>query len=354
MHIICSLSSLSFTCEHFPGSLSQREMHHPVFALPQKRLLSTISRWADQDREKFTPIDSYLLFLALLKSTGLVEFRAPACRTETTDAVVFQNMESLSLVVSRLATVRDVETTFPHYVISYGHQSLDNVDSWIANWNESYEDFKAGKQRDVEGRDEWKRLQIRENALQRLIKNPHRSISSYSAQIADWAAVAGSFPEFVITNPFPPFQKISCSDYWCSLITKAAHSEHLFGIRRADLEELLAHCEDKISAGSIYSDALFKVLRHALEKQKNYLGLGDLDISGSKFVILNPGDSTEAANIQAMVDMAPAEFPRREQYKTQFDFMRAKLRWNLSKKFGSSAPTPESSAQESNEGDSNE
>lgn len=335
MHIICSLSSLSFTCEHFPGSLSQREISHPVFALPQKRLLSTISRWADQDAGKFTQVDSYLLFLALLKSTGLVEFRAPAIRTESTDSIVFQNMESLALTVSRLATVRDVETTFPHYVISYGHQSLDNVDSWILNWNESYNDFKAGKLRDIEGRDEWKRLVIRENALQRLIKNPHRPVSSYSQQLADWACIAGSFPEFVITNPFPPFQKISCADYWCSLIHKAAHSDHLFSIRRADLEELLAHCEDKISAGSIYSDMLFKVLRHALDKQKNYLGLGDLDISGSKFVILNPGDSTEAANIQAMVDMAPAEFPRREMYKTQFDFMRAKLRWNMSKKFGS-------------------
>lgn len=335
MHIICSLSSLSFTCEHFPGSLSQREFHHPVFSLPQKRLLSTISQWSDQDSEKFTQIDSYLLFLALLKSTGLVDFRVPALRTPITDSVIFQNMESLAITVSRLATVRAAETTFPHYVISQDTRTLESVDSWIINWNESYEDFRAGKLRDIEGRDEWKRLVIRENALQRLIKNPHLPISSYSSQISEWAAIAGNFPEFVIPNPFPPFQKISCSDYWKNLITKAAHSEHLFNIRRADLEELLSHCEDKIAAGSIYSNALFTILRNALDKQKNYLGLGDLDISGSKFVILNPGDSTESANIQAMVDMAPSEYPRREMYKTQFDFMRAKLRWNMSKKFGS-------------------
>lgn len=335
MHIICSLSSLSFTCEHFPGSLSQREMSHPVFSLPQKKLLSYLGRWSEQDSAKFTPTDSYLLFLALLRSTNLVEFRVPAIQTPLTQSIIFQNMEALCRTVSRLSTVRDVEITFPHYVITPETRTLENIDSWIQNWDEAYEDFKSGKLRDIEGRDEWKRLLIRENALQRLIKNPHRPISSYASQLADWAAVAGNFPEFVITNPFPPFQKISCSDYWRALITKAAHSDHLFSIRRADLEELLSHCEDKISAGSIYSDALFKVLRHALDRQKNYLGLGDLDITSTKFVILNPTSSVESANLQALVDMAPQEYPRREQYKTNFDFMRAKMRWNLSQKFGS-------------------
>lgn len=262
MHIICSLSSLSFTCEHFPGSLSQREFHHPVFSIPQKKLLSHVGIWASQDPGKFTQIDSYLLFLALLRSTELVEFRSPAIRTERTGAVIAQNMELLCKVVSRLNSMVSSEG-MPHYVISRETQDLENVEFWIQNWAEAYEDFRAGKLRDISGRDEWKKLLIRENALERLIKNPHRPISSYSQQLGEWAAIAGSFPEFILTNPLPPFQKISCSDYWKILISKCSRSDSLFSIPSADLKELLDHCEEHISAGSIFSNSLFKTLRFA-------------------------------------------------------------------------------------------
>ena len=332
MHIICAYSSLSFTCEHFPGSLSSREFSHPVFSIPQKRLLSYVGQWASQDSAKFTQIDSYLLFVALLKSTDLVEFRAPTIRTDRTAQVIAQNMELLTKVVSRLNSMTSVDM-MPHYVISRETQDLDNVEFWVQNWAESYEDFRAGKMRDSQGKDEWKKLLIRENALERLIKNPHRPISSYSQQLGDWAAVAGSFPEFILTNPLPPFQKISCSDYWKILISKCSRSDSLFSIPSADLKELLDHCEEHISAGSIFSNSLFKTLRFALEKQKNYLGLGDMDISKSTFTILRAGDSVESANIQAAVDSAPLEVPRREQYPTNFAYMKAKFRYEMAQKY---------------------
>lgn len=339
MHIICSLSSLSFTCEHFPGSLSQREFNHPVFSIPQKRLLSYVGQWASQDSAKFTQIDSYLLFLALLKSTELVEFRSPAIRTERTGALIAQNMELLVKVVSRLNSMVSNEG-MPHYVISKETQELDNVEFWVQNWADSYEDFRAGKLRDISGRDEWKKLLIRENALERLIKNPHRPISSYSQQLGEWAAVAGSFPEFILQNPLPPFQKITCSDYWKLLISKCSKSDSLFSIPAPDLKELLDHCEENISAGSIFSNSLFKVLRFALEKQKNFLGLGDMDIMKSQFRILRPEDSVESANIQAAVDSAPLEFPRREQYPTNFAFMKAKFRYEMAQRYTKNSTTP--------------
>ena len=338
MHIICATSSLSFTTEHFPGQLANREFSHPVFSIPQKRLLSYVGQWASQDSAKFTPIDSYLLFVALLKSTDLVDFRAPTIRTERTAQVIAQNMELLCKVVSRLNSITSPESFFPHYVISKETQDLDNVEFWIQNWADSYEDFRAGKMRDSQGKDEWKKLLIRENALERLIKNPHRPISSYSQQLGDWASVAGSFPEFIMNNPLPPFQKISCSDYWKILISKCSRSDSLFSIPSTDLKELLDHCEEHISAGSIFSNSLFKTLRFALEKQKNYLGLGDMDISKSTFTILRSGDSVESANIQAAMDSAPQELPRREQYPTNFAYMKAKFRYEMAQKYAQNSP----------------
>jgi len=348
MHIICSLSSLSFTCEHFPGSLSQREFNHPVFSVPQKKLLSYVGSWASQDDKKFTQIDSYLLFLALLKSTDLVEFRSPAIRTEKTGAVIAQNMEALTKVVSRLNSMVSNEG-MPHYVISRETQDLENVEFWIQNWADSYEDFRAGKLRDISGRDDWKKLLIRENALERLIKNPHRPISSYSQQLGDWASVAGSFPEFILQNPLPPFQKISCSDYWKILISKCSKSESLFSIPSTDLKELLDHCEENISCGSIFSNSLFKVLRYAMEKQKNFLGLGDMDIMKSQFTVLRAGDSVESANLQAAVDSAPLELPRREQYPNNFAFMKAKFRFDMAQRYGAQNSTKKDDDSESEE-----
>lgn len=341
MHIICSFSSLAFTAEHFPGSLSNGEFHHPVFSIPQKKLLSYVGQWASHDSSKFTPIDSYLLFVALLKSTDLVEFRTPAIRTERTAQVIAQNMELLTKVVSRLNSMVSNQS-LPHYVISRETQDLDNVEFWIKNWADSYEDFRAGKLRDSQGKDEWKKLLIRENALERLIKNPHRPISSYSTQLGEWAAVAGNFPEFILTNPLPPFQKISCSDYWKILIAKCSKTDSLFSISPSDLKELIDHCEEHISAGSIFSNSLFKTLRFALDKQKNYLGLGDMDITKSSFRILNSSDSVESANIQAAVDSAPCELPRREQYPTNFAFMKAKFRYEMAKKYSAPALAPAS------------
>jgi hypothetical protein len=331
MQILCAYSSITFECQHFPGFLSSRESYHPVFDMPQKRLISNLGKWS---QGHLTPTDSYLMFLAVLRSTDLVNFRVPAIRSERTDSIVAQNMEALCRVVIKLNTVSNPAVCFPHYVVSTDTRTLDNVRYWIENWSDSYADFVNGRIKDVEGRDEWKRLSVREAALQRLIRNPHRPISSYAAQIADWASIAGSFPSTgTIPSPFSGLQ-ITISDYWQNLIELCASETKLFSIPREDLQELLEHCEEHIPVGSIYSNALFKIIRHAMDRQKSFLGLGDLDISRSTYEILTSTDSVEDANLRASIQAAPLEEPRQEQYGSKFEFLRAKLRYQMAKKHG--------------------
>ena len=100
----------------------------------------------------------------------------------------------------------------------------------------------------------------------------------------------------------------------------------------ADIDELLEHCETNISVGSIQSHLLFKILRDTKEKKKNFLGLGDVDITKSTYVILTSEDSTESANLSAMIQAAPTEEPLRESYPTKFAYMKAKMRWDLPRK----------------------
>lgn len=337
MQILCAYSSISFHVEHFPGVLSSREACHPVFYVPQKKLLANLGKWASGG---LTSTDSYLLFLSLLKSTDLVDFRVPAIRTERTDSIIAQNIEPLARTVIKLNTVSNPAVCFPHYVISPDTKNLDNVRYWIENWRDSYQDFIDGKIRDIEGREEWRKLQFREAALERLIKNPHRPVVSYAGQIADWAALAGAFPSHgTVPSPFTKLP-ISISDYWKQLIELCAHESKLFSIPRTDLQELLDHCEENIPVGTIYSNALFKIIRHALERQKSFLGLGDLDISRSTYEILNSTDNVEDANLRGAIQSAPAEKPRPDQYPTKFEFLRAQLRWSMAQKHQASTDYP--------------
>jgi hypothetical protein len=332
MKILCGISGLEFSCDHFPAYLSSREVTHPIFNLPQKKLISYLGKWASSE---LTPTDSYLLFLAILNSSELVEFRVPVCRSHETDSIVAQNMEHLAKIVSRLNTVTNPGVCFPHYAIGPETKFLSNIKYWIENWNEAYKDYQDGYSKEYESR----KLITREAALERLIKNPHLPISAYASKIAEWASIAGNFPEYLTTSPFSGL-KISMGDYWKEIIQKCSREESLFSVPQVDIADLLEHCELNISIGTIYSNALFKVLRHALERQKNFLGLGDMDLTRGKYQILGADDTTETANIKAMIDSAPETEPTLAQYPNKLAFLKAKLRWQMAKKYSGSQEIP--------------
>lgn len=328
MKILCSLSSLEFNVDHFPGTFHSRECYHPIFNLPQKRLLGYLGKWGAQE---LTTTDSYLLFLAILRSSDLLEFRVPVMRTTNTDSIIAQNMESLSRTVIKLNTVTHPGVHFPHFVISPETRFLANVHHWIESWAEAYADYQSGSRRDYDNR----KLLHRELALERMLKNPHKSLPEKASSIAEWASLAGSFPEFLIDNPLTPTSmraKISCADYWKSIIVRCAKDDAIFAIPKADILELLEHVEENVPYGSIQSNALFSIIRRGIEKQKNFLGLGDLDLSNTTYQILSETDTAESANVKAMIDSAPVEEPSREAYPTKFAYLRARMRWNEARK----------------------
>lgn len=331
MKVLCSYSSIEFTCEFFPGYLSSRDaefpISHPIFQVPQKKLLSYLGKWGSG---ALTDTDSYLLFIAILRSTDLIEFRNPVIRTLRTPALIAQNMERLALAVTHLNSVFDASSTFPRYVINTETRTLDGISGWIDNWEESYAEWKTG----YRSAGDSAKLRLRESALQRLIKNPHKPVSAYAAQIADWACLAGSFPTFQTVNRING-QKMGCDDYWKHIIIRCARSDAIYSLNREDLEELIEHCESNIPIGSgIYSHALFKLLRHAHEKMRNFLGIGDLDLSKTTYAILSATDTAEAANLRALIDSAPDHEPRLEEYPSKLAYLRAKVRWDQAKKFG--------------------
>lgn len=324
MKILCAISGIEFQCEHFPAYLTSREVTHPIFHLSQKKLLSFIPKFSSSE---LTETDSYLLFLALLNSTDSVEFRVPCKRTANTSSIIYNQMQDLVIAVGKINLIQHPSFQLPRIAITPDTCTLSNVEYWIANWEASIDEWKDNFASYNQSRD----LLMRENALEKLIRTPHKEIQ-LATQIADWAELAGDFPHYVtIVNN----KEIQLSAYWKQIIRKCINKDAIFQIPLSDLDELITHCEDNIPHGSIYAHTLMEMLRSGKDKNKNFLGLGDWDLASSPiaYKILSDSDSVESANMEAICMSAPTELPKIQDYPSRFAWLKAKIKYDMNQSF---------------------
>lgn len=324
MRILCAKSGIEFNVQHFPGSLYAREYSHPIFSIPQKKLLPYASKYFAGE---LGSIDSYLLFLALLDSTEKLVWSSPAkyCG-ELTDSVVSNHMETLFRTVGAINCI--VNPTFHSNVcklhITPDTGNLANIHLVLESWAASLEEFSKG----YRSRSEDEKMIRRQAALEYLIKDPHRKIESYSHILAQWAEQAANFPRFKITlsSGIP----IAINEYWKSIISKCARGEAIFAIPRKDIEELIEHCEDNIVNGSIYSHALFSLLREGKNAMECLLGFRtETKTSSSGFQII-PEDSAKDSELRAaMIASAPSIEPNPLNFPSRIAYLRAKMKWEM-------------------------
>lgn len=321
--ILCGISGIEFKCEHFPISLTSREYSHPIFHVPQKRLLSYLGKWSEGE---LTPTDSYLLFLAFLNSTNQVEFRVPAKLTGNTHSIVANNMKDLVRTVSLVSTITHPNFVIPRFVISPETCNLEVIHYWIAAWQNAFDDFCKGY-KEARHREDVLELEI---SIESVLKNPEIKPQIYANAVAKWAALAGNFPTFTVDTVFG---KLSLDEYWKMIIRKTVSSESIFSVPKSDIQELIEHCEDNIQHGSIYAHALMSLLREGLQKQDNFLGLGDFNLGESVYRILDAGTSVEDANKLAMIDTAPETEPKLSEYPNKLAYLKAKVKWDMAQKY---------------------
>jgi len=339
--ILCSLSGILFQCEHMPLSLHSREYHHPLFSLPKKRLLGLTSKWS---AGQLSVTESYLLYLSLFNSTELIDWRVPATFTSKTPQIIATNMESLISVVGKIDLINHPSFTLPRFVITSDTCDLTNTYHWIQIWLETIHDWYDGL-RESSARESLKhKLEIRESSLQKLIKTAHTTPELLANSLASWAEVAANFPDMRITHPLTKSPS-TLSEYWKQIIRACAKDEAIWQFPEKHINELIEHCEDELTLeertsevhghGSIYAYSLMKLLRNGLSKKANYLDFGNADLGGrvTSFKILSESTSIGDANMIAAIQSAPTEAPRREQYKTPFEFLKAKANWDLKQRY---------------------
>lgn len=329
--ITCIKSGVIFNCEHMPV---QTQCEHPIFSISQKRLVALAGSWA---AGRLSSTESYLVFLALLDSTELIHWRTHAVYTAGsvsapgTDQIVANNMENLLHIIGKINLINHPAFTLPSFAIGPDTNTLTNahhwIKTWIGNyreWHESYMDSKAA--------DELRyKIQSREAALQRLIKSSTHP-DTYATTLADWASTAGAFPTHETPHPITR-TPISLSEYWRQIIKTIANEDKLWRYPRADIVELIEHCEDNIPPGNIYSHTLMKYLRSGLAKFDNYLGFGeDIPTGATAFTVLSSSASIKDINTAAIINTAPAEEPKKSQYPSQFAWLKAYTRWKVAQK----------------------
>lgn len=320
MQIKCAYSGISFSCEHFPATLNNGESHHPIFSIPQKSLFQYARKWAARE---LTDTDSYLLYLALLNSTDLLEWRIHAIRTPRTVQMVESNMASLLHIVGKINLISHPSFVLSHIAITQETRDFSNSRHWMENWESAVVDFNNGY-KEAKLRD---KLVEREHRIERLVRDSNKPIEDYARHLADWAEMASAFPTYVVRVDNKP---IPINEYWKSIIVACCKEERIFLIPKEHIEKLLEHMEDNLMAGSTAANVTFKLVRSGLKKQHNYLGLGEIDLSDSpKYTIISDESTIQDANVMAMINSAPLHRPTKEQYPSQIAYLRAKVKWDM-------------------------
>lgn len=332
--ILCAISGIEYQCTHLQFYSTSRESHHPIFDIPTNKLLEITPRWLDGE---LSHTENYLLYLALFNSTGLMDFRVPATICGETPSIVAQNMHHLAAIVEIICRNRSAIAAgrlhIPSFVITPDTKDLTSSPDWIKIWQNAYADYQDGYRTSTL----LERIERQETILERYIKDRTKDISTYASKLANWAHDAGQFEKYAnfdIVNEKHQMELLS--DYWKRIIIACAKSESAWSIDEADLKELIEHCEDHINHGSIYTQTLMALLNSGLEKKRNYLDLGDIDLSNNgsnPFRILDANASIEDANKLAMIDSAPECEPKESDYPNKLAFVRAKFKWRMAQDY---------------------
>lgn len=298
--------------KHFPKTVMKGE--HPFFLLEAAELLDFIPLWAKREMDAQ---ETRILFLALLNSTGLVDFKSTAYPSQK---LIEQNMEALIKVIHWRSNINQALLNLPIFVISTksGTHRLENISVWIERWNETRKDwynrFESSKLAE--------RLEHREEILDRLIRSPNKPISSYAARLADWAFTASGLPDISAADK-------ETRERWLTIFRLKGWE--IFQADSDDIYDLLTYMEANLEVhqGKIQAYAVLDHLRAIRDKNEHGLEAELGLIDGKTFEIIY--DDIEIANRQAQAKNAPLVEPISSMigtiYPTKVAYLNARAAW---------------------------
>lgn len=313
MRIKCRYSGVEFVASGFNDLYITGS--HPLMNVDLITLLARARDWAEG---KLTNTEHRVLFIALLKSTELVEFHRAAIPS---DAVIAKNMEALIRTMAWKGKLGEL-LPLPKYAVTNDTYRLVNIHQWIRRCNEAKNDWE-NKDAVWERREE---LRLREERLIKLIRTPTKQLSFYQGMLGRWILEASNAPK-------------AMHEYWLQLLRLKEYRD-IWAASRTDIEELLEHMEDNLPAGSIIADVAFKHVRKLREINVGGVEFGigmddenaSLDYAAMRnnpFILI---EEIEEHNTFVAASLASKEEPKLEEFESKGLYLKAVARWRMAQR----------------------
>lgn len=287
-NLTCPYSGIQWSC---PGLPFAAYHPHPVFSLSPKKLYALYSLHM---KGSLQPVDSYLLSLAYLKASGYCRWDRPS--EQPSVIWIDSHLSRLVAMVELLNSLPSKAVTLPTLILS---GSLDQVEGWLEECTNIVGYYKDGLIQESLA----SKITKLENKLFNTLQDASDRQTAIS--ISEWANLIAGFPS-------------SSRDLWMATIRKAYNKEAMFYTDLSLLKEIKEFCICEIDPMATFFHKLMEILNHAITSNQTYLG----------FNILDDEDEEEAIpHLEA-----PSSFPAREDYPSDLEFLKAKLRYQIAHK----------------------
>lgn len=306
----CAISGLTFSISSVPITISETSGYfHPIFAAENKQLYSLYVKYL---ANQLTETDSYLLFLAFMHSTDKIKWNYPAkCNPNkpTTKALVANNIQQLIRVIETTNLITHPKFKQPGFSVNKDNCNLLQVPNWIKAWEHNIVAFNNNYYSERI----YEKLKKVENKLTNFL---HSSMSpeEYVFAVANWAALAADFPK-------------DKAEDWKKIIRSCYNKKKMFATPLATLREIKSYCEENIELGSIHSYSLFGALKTGIANHSDFLGMDT--ISNLGYTLLSLDTTKNEQEIQSIKAKATLEPPNRLDYASNFEYIKAKLRYKV-------------------------
>lgn len=329
MKLTCPKSGIRFTVSCGFGSA---KVYHPILHVPIPTLLS--SNYPAFIAGKMNPDDTHLFGTALLNQLPVDKWSAPLESAASLNTIWYQTIPKMVELLGRL-----YERTWkriPYYRINQDTADLRGLVNYLKSLEEcidkrSFSPIEIAREQ---------AQSFVTNKIYQILRDTDSIIKGRNKLpelVAQWASIAGDFPQ---SNCQWNSQVMTIREYWKMLIKTAFDPDALKVIKLlevksddkpqvlSDYEELLEHCETEIPFGSLHYDTLQSKLKDTIEVLQEFapkskpidLTVLEDDIQENK--VKSNGHHEPVAK--------PDPEPQRWQYKSNLDYLRARMKWSTS------------------------
>lgn len=324
MKLKCRISGIEWQESIFPSDPNSDPLLslHPVFSMDQKSLISMATSAIENPHET----SMYLIGLAAFnhldpvwQATVNAEVAAPMIASQ------FERLIKLAFVIP---PARRAE--FPAFRIDSSNCDFLGLIHWLDAIQSVFDEWKqSGKELELH-----RMLAKKESTLIALLNSRFSKKSHLIAHaLAEWAAIAAEFPKdcFYLADGTTS----TVAQYWKVLIKQAFIDDHLEFISMRvdpdDLADLIDYCEMNIPHGTTHAHILMSKLRSAADIVNEFMRpkikqpMLVVETGTVADLLAETGDSPSFVKVAA----EPVSEPKPRDFKSNAEYLRAKLRWQV-------------------------